>query len=155
HRRRDGSARGSQHRGADALRHAEGRRSRDGHWSRAVDGKARRQEWTLREKDEVAPVRVVTAVHDPPVWTLPASQVRRITAALPDDEVIDARSPEERLRAFPDADVIVTAKITADEVAAARNVRWIQSTAVGVDLLKAAFTHPDLVITNVRGVHAP
>ncbi len=99
-------------------------------------------------------MRVVTAVHDPPVWTLPPSQVRRIAAALPDDEVIDARSADERLQAFADADVIVAAKMSADEVAAARKVRWIQSTAVGVDLLKAAFAHPDVVITNVRGVHS-
>jgi len=100
-------------------------------------------------------MRIVTAVHDPPVWTLPASQVRRIAAALPGDDVIDARSPEERLKAFADADVIVTARITADEIAAARKVRWIQSTAVGVDLLQAAFTARDVVITNVRGVHSP
>jgi hypothetical protein len=38
-------------------------------------------------------MRIVAAQHDPPVWTLPAAQVRRIAQALPDDTVIDARSP--------------------------------------------------------------
>jgi len=99
-------------------------------------------------------MRIVAAVHDPPVWTIPASQVQRIARALPGDDVIDARTPEERLAAFPDADVIVTARMNADEVSAARKVQWVQSTAVGVDWLTPLLSGSDVVVTNVRGVHS-
>jgi phosphoglycerate dehydrogenase-like enzyme len=100
-------------------------------------------------------MRIVAAQHDPPVWTLPAAQVRRIAQALPDDTVVDARSPEERLAAFAEADVIISARMSADEVAAARNLKWVQSTAVGVEWLKALMeSGRDVLITNVRGVHS-
>jgi len=100
-------------------------------------------------------MRIVAAQHDPPVWTLPAAQVRRIAQALPDDTVIDARSPEERLAAFAEADVIISARMSADEVAAAKNLKWVQSTAVGVEWLKALMeSGRDVLITNVRGVHS-
>jgi phosphoglycerate dehydrogenase-like enzyme len=99
-------------------------------------------------------VKIVAAVHDPPVWTLPAAQVRRIASALPDDQVVDARSPEERLAAFVDAEVIVTARMSADEVAVANNLKWVQSTAVGVEWLGPLLASRHVVITNVRGVHS-
>ena len=100
-------------------------------------------------------MRIVTAVHEPPVWTLPAAQVQRIATALPDDEVIDARTREERARAFPDADVIVSWRITPEESRSLRRLKWIQSTAVGVsELLVPDLVASDVVVTNVRGVHS-
>lgn len=99
-------------------------------------------------------MKIVTAQHDPPVWTLPAAQVRRIAQALPDDEVVDARSPEERLAAFAEADVIISARMSGDEVAVAKKLKWVQSTAVGVEWLKPLLDSSDVMITNVRGVHS-
>ncbi|HEX5069530.1 MAG TPA: D-2-hydroxyacid dehydrogenase [Vicinamibacterales bacterium] len=99
-------------------------------------------------------MNIVVAVHDPPVWTIPAAQVQRIARALPSDEVIDARTPAERLAAFPDADVILAARMSAGEVTVARRVRWVQSTAVGVEWLAPLLSGSDVVVTNVRGVHS-
>jgi phosphoglycerate dehydrogenase-like enzyme len=100
-------------------------------------------------------VRVVVAVHDPPVWTLPDAQVSEIAARLPDDEVVGAREPEERRRAFPAADVIVTTRLKGEEFALARRLRWIHTTAVGVGpLLSPEAVASDVVITNARGSHS-
>ena len=100
-------------------------------------------------------MRIVAAVHDPPVWSLPAAEVQRIAAARPGDEVLDARTPEDRARLFPDADVLLATRMSEAEAALAPRVRWIQSTAVGVaELLPPSLVARDVVITNVRGVHA-
>ena len=100
-------------------------------------------------------MRIVTAVHEPPVWTLPVEQVQRIARACPEDEVIDARTPDERARAFPDAEVLLSWRLTRDEARTARQLKWIQSTAVGVaELLVPDIVHSTVVVTNVRGVHS-
>ena len=77
-------------------------------------------------------MRVVVAVHDPPVWTIPAEGVRRIAHALPHDEVVDARSADDRRREFRAADVLVATRISAEEFTSATRLKWIHSTAVGV-----------------------
>jgi len=100
-------------------------------------------------------VRIVTAVHDPPVWTLPRSEVRRITSALKKDVVLDARTPDERRKLFPTADILLATKLTAEEARLLKRVRWIQSTAVGVtELLAPEVLASRVTVTNVRGVHA-
>jgi phosphoglycerate dehydrogenase-like enzyme len=101
-------------------------------------------------------VRIVAAVHDPPVWTLPASEVRRIAAALPEHDVVDARTPDARAREIPTAEVLLATRLSSAEAAAATRLRWIQSTAVGVTgLLVPEVVGGPVAITNVRGVHAP
>jgi phosphoglycerate dehydrogenase-like enzyme len=100
-------------------------------------------------------LRIVVAVHDPPVWTLPDEHVARIAARLPQDEVVGAREPDERRREFPAADVIVTTRLKGEEFALARRLRWIHTTAVGVGpLLSREAVASDVVITNARGSHS-
>ena len=59
-------------------------------------------------------MRIVVAIHDLPVWSIPASAVARLAAALPDDEVVDAREPDERRRLIPTADVLFATRIHGD-----------------------------------------
>lgn len=100
-------------------------------------------------------MRIVAAVHDPPVWTLPESEVRRIAAALPGHEVVEARSAEERAREIPAADVLLATRLSSAEALAARRLQWIHSTAVGVaGLLVPEVVAAPIVVTNVRGVHS-
>lgn len=100
-------------------------------------------------------MRIVVAVHHPPVWTIPAAQVDRIVRALPGDEVVDARDAAARGRALPDADVLLAASLTADELALARRLRWIHCSAVGLGgLLTPELAGSQLVVTNSRGLHA-
>ncbi|HET9267663.1 MAG TPA: NAD(P)-dependent oxidoreductase, partial [Vicinamibacterales bacterium] len=100
-------------------------------------------------------MRIAVSVHDPPVWSIPPAVVDGLRASLPDDEVIDARTPEERARAFAWADVLIATRITADEFSLARQVRWIHTTAVGLGgLLPRPLVESDVVVTNTRGVHS-
>jgi len=100
-------------------------------------------------------VRIAVAIHDPPVWTIPSAEVERIARALPHDRVVDARDPSARLAAFADADVLFATRISAAEFAAARDVRWIHSSAVGVGgLLPPAVVESPVLVTNARGVHS-
>ena len=101
-------------------------------------------------------MRIVASVNDPPVWILPTSEVQRIAAALPGDDVIEARTPEERARAFPEADVVLVTRMSRAEATAATKLRWIQSTAVGIaPILVPEIVNGPVVVTNVRGVHSP
>ena len=100
-------------------------------------------------------LRIVAAVHDPPVWTMPPAEVAQLQADLPHDEVIDVRTPEERRREFPLADVLLATRLTPDEARLLTSVRWIQSTAVGVGgLLTPEIVASPVVVTNARGLHA-
>lgn len=100
-------------------------------------------------------MRVVVAVHDPPVWTMPAGHVARIAASLPGDEVVHARELDERRREFPTAEVIVTTRLSAEEFTLARRLRWIHTTAVGVGpLLSKEAVESAIPITNARGSHS-
>lgn len=100
-------------------------------------------------------MRVVVAIHDLPVWTIPPSEVARIAAALPGDEVIDAREPEERRAAFPAADVLFATRIRAAEFQPARALRWIHSSAVGVGpILIPEVVESPVVVSNSRGIHS-
>jgi len=100
-------------------------------------------------------VRIVISVHDPPVWTIPARDIQRVRAALPQDDVVDARTADERRLAFPDAEVIVATRISGEEFLSARRVKWIHTTAVGVGgLLPPEVVRSPVVVTNTRGAHA-
>jgi len=100
-------------------------------------------------------MRIAVAIHDPPVWTIPPSDVARLARAVPDDDVVDARAPEDRTAAFATADVLFATRISADEFALARRVRWMHSSSVGVGgLLPAAVVASPVVVTNARGVHS-
>jgi phosphoglycerate dehydrogenase-like enzyme len=99
-------------------------------------------------------MRLVIAVHDPPVWTIPAAEVARIAAALPDVEVIDTRDAASRQQAMPTADVLLATRLSADEAARAERVRWIHSTAVGVGgVLQPTVVERPIIVTNTRGTH--
>jgi phosphoglycerate dehydrogenase-like enzyme len=100
-------------------------------------------------------VRIVVAIHDLPVWSIPPAEVARIARALPDDEVRDARGADDRRREFAGADVLFATRISADEFAVATRVKWIQSSAVGVGgLLPPELVASPVLVTNARGVHS-
>src|SRR5438552_13770628 len=98
-------------------------------------------------------MRIVAAIHDPPVWSIPVEAVARLAAALPGDDVVDARETDERRRLIPTADILFATKLKAEEFAPA--LRWIHSSAVGVaPLLIPEVLRSDVIVTNWRGVHS-
>jgi phosphoglycerate dehydrogenase-like enzyme len=99
-------------------------------------------------------MRLVVAVHDPPVWTIPPTEVDRIAAALSDVEVIDARDAQSRRAALPAADVLLATRLSREEFEIASRLRWIHSTAVGVGgVLLPPVVASAIPVTNTRGVH--
>jgi phosphoglycerate dehydrogenase-like enzyme len=100
-------------------------------------------------------MRIVVAIHDPPVWTVPPSEVERIARTLAGDDVVDVRDKPARLREFATADVLFATKLSADEYAIARRVRWIHSSAVGVGaLMTPGLVASDVIVSNSRGIHS-
>jgi phosphoglycerate dehydrogenase-like enzyme len=101
-------------------------------------------------------MRVAVAIHDLPVWTIPSAQVDRLAGLMPGDTITDARDPESRRRAFADADIAFATKMSADEFAIARNLKWVHSSAVGIGpILSPALVASPVVVSSSRGVHSP
>jgi phosphoglycerate dehydrogenase-like enzyme len=75
---------------------------------------------------------------------------------LPDLEIVRADSPAQALALAVDADVIYGLP-TADLVAAAPRLRWVQSSSAGVEYVAGipALVASDVIITNTRGAHGP
>jgi len=100
-------------------------------------------------------MKIVVGIHDLPVWSIPDHEVDRLAASLPDDVVVNAPESDARLREYPAADVLFTTRISADQFAAARSVRWMHSSAVGVGpLLPPEVVAGDVIVTNSKGVHS-
>jgi len=86
---------------------------------------------------------------------MPPDQVEQIVRALPADQVTDARTDEDRRLALPEADILLANRLSEEEAAAARRLRWIQTSAVGVGgVLRPSVVGRDVVVTNARGLHA-
>lgn len=101
-------------------------------------------------------MRVAVAIHDLPVWTIPPAQVDRLAQLLPADTITDARDPDSRRRAFADADIAFATKMSADEFAIARSLKWVHSSAVGIGpILSPALVASPVVVSSSRGVHSP
>jgi phosphoglycerate dehydrogenase-like enzyme len=99
-------------------------------------------------------MRIVVAIHDLPVWSIPEDQVRRLVRALPDEQVVHVRSEAER-GALALADVVFGHRLSQDELASASRLRWVHSPSVGVgSLLTPAAVDSSVVVTNSRGVHS-
>jgi len=99
--------------------------------------------------------RIVVAVHDPPVWTLPEREVARIAAALPDCDVVNAPMDDDRRRELPAADILLATRLSSELARLALRLKWIHSSAVGVaPILVPEVVTSDIVVTNGRGVHA-
>lgn len=88
---------------------------------------------------------------------LDASHLARLRAAAPEAEIVLAADEAALLRAAPRADALLGVwGISADLLAAAPRLRWIQTTGAGVErLLIPELLARDIVLTNLSGVHAP
>jgi phosphoglycerate dehydrogenase-like enzyme len=81
--------------------------------------------------------------------------VHRIRQALPTVEVVDARDHEACRAAIGDADALLAPRMQADTLAAARRLRWVHTTAVGVGWLPLTdLAARGIPVTNSRGLHA-
>lgn len=87
--------------------------------------------------------------------SLADAHVRRLREQFPDLTIVVA-SGEEFDRWLPEADAVVHWHLTAEQVARAPRLRWLQTAGAGVDgVLNQALIERGVLITNNSGVHAP
>jgi D-2-hydroxyacid dehydrogenase (NADP+) len=96
----------------------------------------------------VADVKVMLA-------TVGHTDVEDLRASFPDVDFMPATTPEEQLRAAPDADAIYGVP-TREAFRAARKLRWVHRPGTGIDDIGRIpeLVDSDVVMTNVRLTHA-
>ena len=86
----------------------------------------------------------------------PASVLTRIRDISPRLTVVTAPELAERPAWLGEAEILYTHHLTADAVASARNLKWVQTLGAGVEwlLTPAVRAREDLIVTNTSGIHA-
>jgi phosphoglycerate dehydrogenase-like enzyme len=96
---------------------------------------------------------VLVAIYSPfAAWCIPEAQVERLRHEFPEHTFVRADTDAEALERIGNADVAFGARLTPDQLAAARRLRWIHSPAAGVgNMLFPGMVASAVVITNSRG----
>jgi phosphoglycerate dehydrogenase-like enzyme len=89
-------------------------------------------------------------------WCIPEQNVEQLRAEFPDVTFTYTTDLDAKRAAIVAADVAFTPSLTAEMVATAANLRWVQSPASAVDdlLPLAALRERGVMVTNGRGVQA-
>jgi phosphoglycerate dehydrogenase-like enzyme len=101
-------------------------------------------------------MRVLVSIQQPvKAWQIPPESVERLRQRFPQFTFIHATDDEARAQGLKDCDIAYTWILSADEVAAARHLKWVHTSAVAVETLAL----PDLfarhiIVSNSRGVQA-
>jgi phosphoglycerate dehydrogenase-like enzyme len=101
-------------------------------------------------------VKILVALYSPvAAWNIPPAQVDRLRTAFPQHQFHHATSEEQATALAPGADVAFMAELRSAHFAAARQLRWIHSSAAGVgNMLFPELVRSDVVLTNSSGVSA-
>lgn len=88
-------------------------------------------------------------------WRIPPELPAAIRARWPEMRVVHLDSYDQLPTQLPDTDIFVGFTLTPDQLAVAKNLRWIHVTAAGVaQLMRPDVRTRDITITNSRGIHA-
>jgi phosphoglycerate dehydrogenase-like enzyme len=101
-------------------------------------------------------VTILISIHSPfEIWTIPLSHVERLRHRFPAHTFLHARSDDEALTMYPDAEAVFAGQITRQQLAAATRLRWLHSPAAGVGgMLFPEMLGSPVVLTNSRGMSA-
>jgi phosphoglycerate dehydrogenase-like enzyme len=90
------------------------------------------------------------------LWVMPDSVVEHLRAEFPDHEFVYIKDYAQIDREIRDAEVFIGWTMRPEQVAAARNLRWVHSPAAAVQtLIFPELVASRVVLTNAREVHAP
>jgi phosphoglycerate dehydrogenase-like enzyme len=80
-----------------------------------------------------------------------------LAAAAPDFDIVMATSEDEAVTAGRDAEILIgkAQSITSRLFHALPNLRWIQALTSGTDPIDALNLPSDIIVTSMRGIHAP
>lgn len=89
------------------------------------------------------------------VPNLPDTEIEALQEAVPEVEILVARTREEAVALVPEADALY-GNIRPEVIRAGRRLRWVQSGSAGVEgILFPELVESSLVLTNARGLYAP
>jgi phosphoglycerate dehydrogenase-like enzyme len=89
-------------------------------------------------------------------WCISDAHVKTLRGRFPDVEFVHAATLHDAQQTIEDVDVAFTPFLTPEMVTAARQLRWVHSSAAAVEglLPLADLAKRDVVVTNSRGVQA-
>ena len=89
-------------------------------------------------------------------WSIPDAYAAAIIAAFPNVEFVRARNIDDAAKFIVDVDACFSARLTAEMVASAPNLRWVHSPAAAVEglLPLAELATRGVLVTNSKGVQA-
>lgn len=89
------------------------------------------------------------------LWSIPASLVSAVRARWPQMRIAHVEDYRKLPSELADADIFVGFMLTPEQLAAARQLKWMHITAAGVSqMMRPDVRARGIVITNARGVHA-
>ena len=99
---------------------------------------------------------LIVIYHRFELWRAPEWFAERIQREFPNVEVVRRDDYTAIGRDLPDTDVLMSWSITAEQLAAAKKLRWIHSPAAAVHrLMIPELIESDVAVTSARGVHGP
>lgn len=94
--------------------------------------------------------------HRNPAWLAPPWFAERLRAEFPQLDIVQLPDYDRVVEEIADADLAIAWSLRGDQIAGARNLRWIHSTAAAVHaLLSPELLARDITLTNARAVHGP
>ena len=81
-------------------------------------------------------------------------ELTKITSAAPDVELTAVKTRDEFRQRLPQAEVVY-GSLTAADLELARNLKWVQTPAAGVENLEPAVVASPVVLTNMARIFAP
>ena len=101
-------------------------------------------------------MNVLVLIHSPFVmWNIPRAHVDRLVAQFPAHRFLHAFNDIEGASLIADAQIAFSSQIYREQLAAARELRWIHSPAAGVGgMLYPEMIKRPVVISNSRGLAA-
>ena len=94
--------------------------------------------------------------HSNPVWIAPRWFSERLKQDFPQLEIVQLPDYERVVEELADAELAITWSLRGRQIAAAKKLRWIHSTAAAVHaLMTPELRASDVVVTSSRAVHGP
>lgn len=89
-------------------------------------------------------------------WIAPLWFSERLRAEFPQINVVQLPNFDRVTEEIPDAELAIAWSLRGNQIAAAKKLRWIHSTAAAVHgLMSPELQASDIILTNARAVHGP
>jgi D-2-hydroxyacid dehydrogenase (NADP+) len=103
------------------------------------------------------PIRILICVRHPfDQWNVPDWFSERLQREFPQVKVVHLPDYQRMDEEVVDAEIVIAWSVRPQQIAAAKRLRWIHSTAAAVhQLIFPELTNSDIILTNAREVHGP